>query len=136
MYATVLIIAPVPWRFRLKGLCELARCLNTLQCILICSYIIGVDRVAPSGHRTDSMEPALCSHLESPGRTAVDPGGLDETDTVRLRPYAHQVSGHSCILCFDAHTLCKPLIPREHNFYETMPTQLEEFTPQYRGRSE
>uniref|UniRef100_A0A8C6TRJ4 Kinase n=1 Tax=Neogobius melanostomus TaxID=47308 RepID=A0A8C6TRJ4_9GOBI len=41
---------------------------------------------------------------------------------VMLEPFVHQVG-----------TICKPLIPREHQFYKTLPTAMRKFTPQYRG---
>jgi hypothetical protein len=34
---------------------------------------------------------------------------------------------------FNESTICKPLIPREHNFYLNMPPALLEFTPEYHG---
>ncbi|KAI2529498.1 IP6K2 isoform 22, partial [Pan troglodytes] len=39
---------------------------------------------------------------------------------VLLEPFVHQVGGHSCVLRFNETTLCKPLVPREHQFYETL----------------
>ena len=53
---------------------------------------------------------------------------------IQLEPFVHQVGGQSSILKFDDTTICKPLIAREHHFYEAMPTELKEFTPQYRGK--
>lgn len=50
-----------------------------------------------------------------------------------LAPFDHQVAGQSSMLVYDATTLCKPLIPREHFVYQTLPAELQEFTPQYRG---
>uniref|UniRef100_A0A8C6TUW1 Kinase n=1 Tax=Neogobius melanostomus TaxID=47308 RepID=A0A8C6TUW1_9GOBI len=42
--------------------------------------------------------------------------------------------GHCCVLRFREETICKPLIPREHQFYKTLPTAMRKFTPQYRGK--
>lgn len=53
---------------------------------------------------------------------------------VLLEPFVHQVGGHSCVLRFNDKTICKPLIQREHQFYETLPTEMRKFTPQYEGR--
>ena len=53
---------------------------------------------------------------------------------IQLEPFVHQVGGQSSILKFDDTTICKPLIAREHHFYEAMPPELKEFTPQYRGK--
>lgn len=34
---------------------------------------------------------------------------------------------------YDDHTVCKPLIPREQRFYESLPPEMKEFTPEYKG---
>ncbi|XP_068108793.1 inositol hexakisphosphate kinase 2 [Hyperolius riggenbachi] len=52
---------------------------------------------------------------------------------VLLEPFLHQVGGHSCVLRFNEKTICKPLIQREHLFYETLPAEIRKFTPQYKG---
>uniref|UniRef100_A0A3Q2ZY16 Kinase n=1 Tax=Kryptolebias marmoratus TaxID=37003 RepID=A0A3Q2ZY16_KRYMA len=52
---------------------------------------------------------------------------------VMLEPFLHQVGGHSCVLRFGEQTICKPLIPREHQFYKSLPAAIRKFTPQYRG---
>ncbi|XP_068598728.1 inositol hexakisphosphate kinase 2-like [Brachionichthys hirsutus] len=52
---------------------------------------------------------------------------------VMLEPFVHQVGGHSCVLRLGERTICKPLIPREHQFYKTLPSAMRTFTPQYRG---
>ncbi|XP_023655502.1 inositol hexakisphosphate kinase 2 [Paramormyrops kingsleyae] len=52
---------------------------------------------------------------------------------VLLEPFVHQVGGHSCVLRFGERTICKPLIPREHQFYKSLPAEMRKFTPQYRG---
>lgn len=55
---------------------------------------------------------------------------------VMLEPFVHQVGGHSCVLRFSEQTICKPLIPREHQFYKSLPAAMRKFTPQYRGKTE
>ena len=55
-------------------------------------------------------------------------------EAIRLEPVVHQVGGHSSMLQFNDTTVCKPLINREYNFYETMPPEMKDFTPQCRGR--
>nr|AFK10665.1 inositol hexaphosphate kinase 2 [Callorhinchus milii] len=52
---------------------------------------------------------------------------------VVLEPFVHQVGGHSSVLRFNDTTICKPLIQREHQFYETLPPEMRRFTPQYKG---
>ena len=39
------------------------------------------------------------------------------------------------MLRFDENTVCKSLNPREHHFYKTMPYEMREFTPQYKGEN-
>lgn len=53
---------------------------------------------------------------------------------VMLEPFVHQVGGHCCVLRFGEQTICKPLIPREHQFYKSLPAAVRKFTPQYRGK--
>lgn len=57
------------------------------------------------------------------------PGGLTHT-LVWL-----QVGGHSSMMRYDDHTVCKPLISREQRFYESLPPEMKEFTPEYKGQS-
>ncbi|XP_029539517.1 inositol hexakisphosphate kinase 2-like [Oncorhynchus nerka] len=52
---------------------------------------------------------------------------------VPLEPFMHQVGGHCCVLRFGEQTICKPLIPQEHQFYKSLPSAMRKFTPQYRG---
>ncbi|XP_052776000.1 inositol hexakisphosphate kinase 1-like isoform X1 [Mya arenaria] len=56
-----------------------------------------------------------------------------ESEPVQLQPFIHQVGGHSCVLRFNETTLCKPLIARELVFYESLPAELKEFIPDFRG---
>lgn len=52
---------------------------------------------------------------------------------VRLHPFVHQVGGHSTMLKLDEMTVCKPLVSREHMFYMSLPEELAEFVPRYKG---
>ncbi|XP_077387047.1 inositol hexakisphosphate kinase 1 isoform X2 [Festucalex cinctus] len=52
---------------------------------------------------------------------------------VPLEPFMHQVGGHSSMMRYDDHTVCKPLISREQRFYESLPPEMKEFTPEYKG---
>ncbi|XP_014827938.1 PREDICTED: uncharacterized protein LOC106906968 [Poecilia mexicana] len=54
---------------------------------------------------------------------------------VSLEPFVHQVGGHSSMMRYDDHTVCKPLISREQRFYESLPPEMKEFTPEYKGQS-
>ncbi|KAL7832829.1 hypothetical protein SRHO_G00298470 [Serrasalmus rhombeus] len=75
------------------------------------------------------MSPALEALMEGcryPGKGPLKGG-------VMLEPFVHQVGGHSCVLRFGEQTICKPLIPREHQFYKSLPPEIRRFTPQYKG---
>ncbi|XP_073447789.1 inositol hexakisphosphate kinase 1 [Aquarana catesbeiana] len=63
------------------------------------------------------------------GKSAV----CDRGRGVLLEPFIHQVGGHSSMMRYDDHTVCKPLIPREQRFYESLPPEMKEFTPEYKG---
>ncbi|VTJ80725.1 Hypothetical predicted protein [Marmota monax] len=78
-----------------------------------------------------SVFPAVCVRRMSPAFRAMDVE--PRTKGVLLEPFVHQVGGHSCVLRFNETTLCKPLVPREHQFYETLPAEMRRFTPQYKG---
>lgn len=65
--------------------------------------------------------------------THVDMEGV--CDPVLLRPFLHQVGGHSLMVLFNDTTICKPLIKREVKFYETLTNALQHVTPEYRGNN-
>uniref|UniRef100_A0A8C6FYV6 Kinase n=1 Tax=Moschus moschiferus TaxID=68415 RepID=A0A8C6FYV6_MOSMO len=77
--------------------------------------------------------PAARTWRMSPAFRAMDVEPRDKG--ILLEPFVHQVGGHSCVLRFNETTLCKPLVPREHQFYETLPAEMRKFTPQYKGVS-
>lgn len=52
---------------------------------------------------------------------------------VELRPFAHQVGGHTCVLELNSSTICKPFASKEVWFYENEPDEMKEFTPRYLG---
>uniref|UniRef100_A0A671W3T0 Kinase n=1 Tax=Sparus aurata TaxID=8175 RepID=A0A671W3T0_SPAAU len=72
------------------------------------------------------MSPALEALMQADGTPYPGKG-------VMLEPFVHQVGGHSCVLRFGEQTICKPLIPREHQFYKSLPPEVRKFTPQYKG---
>ncbi|KAF5921652.1 hypothetical protein HPG69_012822, partial [Diceros bicornis minor] len=74
---------------------------------------------------------AACAWRMSPAFRAMDME--PRAKGVLLEPFVHQVGGHSCVLRFNETTLCKPLVPREHQFYQTLPAEMRKFTPQYKG---
>lgn len=62
---------------------------------------------------------------------AADSGGFNEP--FQLEPFIHQVGGHSSMLQLDEHTICKPLIPQELNFYKAAPENLKQFMAEHKG---
>lgn len=52
---------------------------------------------------------------------------------LQLLPFIHQVGGHSFMLSLDEATVCKALIPREVQFYQTLPPNIRKFTPNFYG---
>lgn len=60
-------------------------------------------------------------------------GGASRGGGVPLEPFIHQVGGHTSMMRYDDHTVCKPLISREQRFYESLPPDMKEFTPEYKG---
>ncbi|RXN13983.1 inositol hexakisphosphate kinase 1 [Labeo rohita] len=58
--------------------------------------------------------------------------GQGSRSGVPLEPFIHQVGGHTSMMRYDDHTVCKPLISREQRFYESLPPEMKEFTPEYK----
>ena len=59
---------------------------------------------------------------------------LTKDGPVELRAYGHQVGGHSLLMKFGK-AICKPMLPREHLFYSTLPGEFKNFTPAYYGKA-
>lgn len=57
-----------------------------------------------------------------------------DCEPVQLGTFGHQVGGHSVILKLPNQTICKPLLPREHFFYESVAQELKNYTPEYYGK--
>ena len=51
-----------------------------------------------------------------------------------LMPFSHQVGGHAGMLKYNDGTVCKPLKQRELHFYQSLPADMVQFTPEFRGR--
>ena len=58
---------------------------------------------------------------------------LEKEGAVPLERYGHQVGGHFLFFKFED-TICKPLIAREHFFYQTVPPLLKRYLPAYHGK--
>ncbi|KAB0396997.1 hypothetical protein E2I00_000579, partial [Balaenoptera physalus] len=67
-----------------------------------------------AGPRCLPLLPAACTWRMSPAFRAMDVE--PRAKGILLEPFVHQVGGHSCVLRFNETTLCKPLVPREHQF--------------------
>jgi hypothetical protein len=48
--------------------------------------------------------------------------------SVALKPYSHQVGGHSALFRFSRHAVCKPLIEKENAFYQDIEINRPECT--------
>lgn len=57
---------------------------------------------------------------------------LAKEGSVPLERYGHQVGGHYLLFQFKD-SLCKPIIPREHFFYQTAPEAIRRYVPGYYG---
>ncbi|KAI1230978.1 hypothetical protein IHE44_0008415 [Lamprotornis superbus] len=80
--------------------------------------------------------PARCAAAEGapwavPG-TMVGQSPGEGRAAVLLQPFVHQVGGHTSMLTYDEHTICKPLVSQELSFYESLPLAMRQFTPQYK----
>uniref|UniRef100_F6ZNK2 Kinase n=1 Tax=Ciona intestinalis TaxID=7719 RepID=F6ZNK2_CIOIN len=52
---------------------------------------------------------------------------------VTLEPFLHQVAGRATMMCLNDTTVCKPLNYREHFFYKSLPPDILQFTPKFKG---
>ncbi|XP_076824124.1 inositol hexakisphosphate kinase 1-like isoform X2 [Clavelina lepadiformis] len=52
---------------------------------------------------------------------------------ITLEPFLHQVSGRATMMCLNETTVCKPLNYREHFFYKSLPPDILQFTPRFKG---
>lgn len=57
-----------------------------------------------------------------------------EEDEVSLFPLQNQVGGHTRLLLLNQSTICKPLNPRELDFYQNLPRDIQIFVPEYKGK--
>lgn len=57
-----------------------------------------------------------------------------EEDEVSLFPLQNQVGGHTRLLLLNQSTICKPLNPRELDFYQNLPSDIQIFVPEYKGK--
>ena len=60
---------------------------------------------------------------------------LAKEGEVPLERYGHQVGGRQLLFKYKD-SICKPLIAREHFFYETAPEAIRRYIPCYYGKDE
>ncbi|XP_060062473.1 inositol hexakisphosphate kinase 1-like [Ylistrum balloti] len=57
----------------------------------------------------------------------------NEDQWVEIKPFIHQVGGHTCLFEITQETICKPYQEKEFQFYQNLPEDMKEFTPHYKG---
>jgi hypothetical protein len=79
--------------------------------------------------------PTATTHIkEAKAKPAAIPQPGAPVDAVELKPYDHQVGGHSTVYRFSKRAVCKQLNNRENEFYETLEQhhpELLDFLPRY-----
>ncbi|KAF4526592.1 hypothetical protein B566_EDAN006407 [Ephemera danica] len=86
------------------------------------------------GLATSNASGASLRRDVSSSGTAVAAPQPDQGDEVSLLPLTSQVGGHTRLLVLDDEsTICKPLNPRELNFYKNTPAEIERFIPKFKG---
>ncbi|KAL3459028.1 hypothetical protein BJX64DRAFT_207935 [Aspergillus heterothallicus] len=82
---------------------------------------------------TPTATPTQRHHLPRPRRTQ---GEVTPVGAVELKPYRHQVGGHTTVFRFSRRAVCKQLNNRENEFYERVERRHPEmlmFLPRYIG---
>jgi hypothetical protein len=94
------------------------------------SLIVAIPRrdsaITTSTVTRDEVSPSVRNEPSSVvGKTGYDSESGDEfgpdwnsPQSVALKPYSHQVGGHSALFKFSRHAVCKPLIEKENAFYQ------------------
>jgi hypothetical protein len=80
------------------------------------------DTTSPSTRKEPITPSSALGSLGKPGYESEsgDEFGSDwnSPQSVALKPYSHQVGGHSALFKFSRHAVCKPLIEKENAFYQ------------------
>ena len=82
------------------------------------------DPPVPRKEQSPSITPAgalksLAAGYESDSGDEFGPTDWGNShQTVALKPYSHQVGGHSALFKFSRHAVCKPLVEKENAFYQ------------------
>lgn len=95
-----------------------------------------LDSAASEDEITPTATPTAKSDFKDP--SLADPTAVQEQPpplgAVELKPYNHQVGGHSTIYSFSRQAVCKQLNSKENEFYETVEQfhpELLDFLPRY-----
>ncbi|CAI2175683.1 5447_t:CDS:2 [Funneliformis geosporum] len=78
----------------------------------------------------------ISSNSSHPETSSQSPSSIVTDYFIRLMPFANQVGGHTSFFRFSKKAVCKPLVPREHQFYEILEKlhpDLLPFVPRYLG---
>jgi hypothetical protein len=68
------------------------------------------------------------SGYESESGDEFGPTEWNSAQSVALKPYSHQVGGHSALFKFSRHAVCKPLVEKENAFYQEVEINRPECT--------
>jgi hypothetical protein len=95
--------------------------------------LLGYESSATDDLGTTPTAPPLIKELKARPTASPQPAVLP-VDAVELKPYDHQVGGHSTVYRFSKRAVCKQLNNRENEFYETVEQhhpELLDFLPRY-----
>nr|XP_015197903.1 PREDICTED: inositol hexakisphosphate kinase 3 isoform X1 [Lepisosteus oculatus] len=84
----------------------------------------------------DSRRIPATQCLAGPHASMVLLNGVEDGDLrtrVRLEPFIHQVGGHAGMMRYNETTICKPLFSNELGFYQSLPAEMQAFTPRFKG---
>ncbi|KAL5006461.1 hypothetical protein ScPMuIL_015267 [Solemya velum] len=74
-------------------------------------------------------------HRQTDGQSSVETERplVNQLKRVELRPFNHQVGGHTCVFEINPFVICKPYTEREFLFYKSHPEELDRFVPSFQG---
>jgi len=83
---------------------------------------------------TPTATPTARSTLKDMSQQVIEQEAAPPIGAVELKPYNHQVGGHSTVYSFSRQAVCKELNSKENEFYETVEQhhpELLDFLPRY-----
>lgn len=90
--------------------------------------------VSERGEECGKFAVNCCSEEDTVKESETNISKKLEEDEVSLFPLQNQVGGHTRLLLLNQSTICKPLNPRELNFYRNLPRDIQIFVPEYKGK--